>query len=221
MHLPHDDMYYDRTWFDELGAWLLQICRRYMPRSRGQLWSTGFSLFSGLCVAWAAGLATHCVVFDVTLNECLAQMLAAMLLLAAARHFLAATGMSATSALPRNKLISRTDVAPQQVVRAQVQTTNVAIPSSVPVQSSRQSSHGILQPAADARKFFHDVKKAGINVRIARTLYSAGFRSGNQVRDCEDSRLLEIDGIGQATLRKLRLQFGLTKNVAKPQSNAA
>lgn len=221
MHLPHDDMYYDRTWFDELGAWLLQTCRRYMPRSRGQLWSTGFSLFAGLCVAWAAGLATHSVVFDVTPNECLAQMLAAMLLLAAARHFLAATGMSATSALPRSKLISRTDVAPQLTTRAQVQTKAVATPPSVPTQSSRQSAHGKPLPATDPKQFFHDVKKAGINVRIARTLYSAGFRSDDQVRDCEDARLLAIDGIGHATLRKLRLQFGLPRNATKPQSNAA
>lgn len=221
MHLPHDDMYYDRTWFDELGAWLLQTCRRYMPRSRGQLWSTGFSLFAGLCVAWAAGLATHSVVFDVTPNECLAQMLAAMLLLAAARHFLAATGMSATSALPRSKLISRTDVAPQLTARAQVQTKAVATPRNVSTQSSRQSSHCKSLPATDPKKFFHDVKKAGINVRIARTLYSAGFRSGDQVRDCEDACLLAIDGIGQATLRKLRLQFGLPRNATKPQSNAA
>lgn len=221
MHLPHDDMYYDRTWFDELGAWLLQICRRYLPRSRGQLWPTGFSLFAALCVAWAAGLATHCVVSDVTPNECLAHMLAAMLLLAAARHFLAATGMSAASALPRSKLISRTDVAPQLTISAQVHTKAVVIPPSVPVQSSRQSSHGKPQPATDARQFFHDVKKAGINVRIARTLYSAGFRSGDQVRDCVDARLLAIDGIGTATLRKLRLQFGLPRNTAKPQSNAA
>lgn len=221
MHLPHDDMYYDRTWFDELGAWLLQACRRYMPRSRGQLWSTGFSLFAGLCVAWAAGLATHCIVFDVTPNECLAQMLAAVLLLVAAQHFLTATGMSATSSLPRRKLICRSDAALLPAARAQVQTKAVAIPPSVPVQPSRQSYQGKPQPATDPKQFFHAVKNAGINVRIARTLYSAGFRSGDQVRDCEDSRLLEIDGIGQATLRKLRLQFGLPRNAAKPQSNAA
>lgn len=221
MQLPHDDIYYDRTWFDELGAWFLQTGRRYMPRSRGQLWSTGFSLFAALCVAWAAGLATHCAVFDVTPNECLAQMLAAVLLLAAAQHFLMATGMSATSSLLRHKLICRTDVASQPADKTQVQTKAVALPPSVPAQSSHQNFNSKSQPASDPKQFFHAVKNAGINVRIARTLYSAGFRSGDQVRDCEDARLLAIDGIGQATLRKLRLQFGLPNQAAKPQSSAA
>ncbi len=216
MHLPHDDMYYDRTWFDELGAWLLQTCRRYLPRSRGQLWPTGFTLFAGLCVAWATGLVSHCVVFDVPSNECLAKILAAVLLLAAARHFLAATGMSATSALPRSKLISRTTTVAHPAAAPQP-----SAPTTSSCQSSRQSSHGKSPSATDPKQFFCAVKNAGINVRIARTLYAAGFRSGEQVRDCDDARLLEIDGIGQATLRKLRLQFGLPKDAAKPQSNAA
>lgn len=209
MQLPHDEMYYDRTWFDALGDWLLQTGRRYMPQRRGQLWSTGFALFAGLSVAWAAGLTTHCVVFDVSPNECLAQLLASVLLLVAARHFLAATGMSASSALPCRKLISRSESA----VTVSVQTAAVKPP--------RQGSRSKPQPVADPKKFFSAVKNAGINVRIAHTLYSAGFRSGEQIRDCDDARLLAINGIGQATLRKLRLQFGLPGNDPRPQSNAA
>ena len=218
MQLPHDDMYYDRTWFDELGAWLLQTGRRYMPRRRGQLWSTGFALFASLCVAWAAGLATHCAIFDVPANECLAQLLAAMLLLVAARHFLTATGMSASSALPRRKLIVRTVPAVTVPVQAKAAT---AIPSRAAVPSHRQGAQYKPQPVTDPKQFFRAVKNAGINVRIARTLYTAGFRCGEQIRDCDDARLLEIDGIGHATLRKLRLQFGLPGSTPKPQSNAA
>lgn len=211
-------MYYDRTWFDELGAWLLQTGRRYLPRRDGQLWSAGFAIFASLCVAWAAGLATHCVVFDASPNESLAQLIAAMLLLVAARHFLAATGMSATSALPRRKLISRTE--PAVTVPAQVKAA-VSIPPCAAAQAPRLAVQGKPQPATDPKQFFRAVKDAGINVRIARTLYSAGFRSGDQIRGCDDARLLAIDGIGQATLRKLRLQFGLHGNNSKPQSNAA
>lgn len=219
MQISPDDMYYDRTWFDELGAWLLQACQRYLPRRREQqLWTTGFTLFAGLCVAWAAGLATHCVLFDVSPNECLAQMLAAVLLLVAARHFLTVTGMCAASALPHRKLIRRADagkqVADPLLVRGKAA---VASQSSAPqlTPQRRQST------ATDSKPFFHALKKAGINVQVARTLYSAGFRSADQVRDCDDARLLAIPGIGQATLRKLRVQFGLPKRLAKPQSNAA
>ena len=95
------------------------------------------------------------------------------------------------------------------------------MPSRAAVQSPHQSSQGKARPATDPKHFFRAVKDAGINVRIARTLYNAGFRSGDQVRDCNDQRLLAIDGIGHATLRKLRLQFGLPGDVPKPQSNAA
>jgi hypothetical protein len=219
MQLPHDEMYYDRTWFDELGAWLLQTGRHHMPRRRGQLWSTGFALFAGLSVAWAAGLATHCVVFDVSPNESLAQLIAAMLLLVAARHFLAATGMSAISALSRRKLISRTEPA---VEAPDLAKAAVSIPPRASsAQDPRQGAQGRPQSVTDPKIFFSAVKDAGINVRIARTLYSAGFRSGDQIHSCDDAHLLAIEGIGQATLRKLRLQFGLPGRNPKPQSNAA
>lgn len=220
MPIPPDDMYYDRTWFDALGAWLLQTSRRYLPSRREQpLWTTGFTLFAGLCVAWAAGLATHWVLFDVSPNESLAQMLAAVLLLIAARHFLTLTGMSAASALPHRKLIRRAD-AKQQVTDAPMRVrgkTAIASPSSAapPTPQRRHST------VTASKLFFCAIKQAGINVQIARTLYSAGFCSADQIRDCDDARLLAIPGIGQATLRKLRVQFGLPKRLAKPQSNAA
>lgn len=219
MRISPDDMYYDRTWFDELGAWLLQVCRRYLPcRREQQLWTTGFTLFAGLCVAWAAGLATHCMLFEVAPNECLAQMLAALLLLVAARHFLTVTGMCAASALPHRKLIRRTNtgkpVTDPMPVHAK---TTVSSRSSVPQSAPQQRP----STAGDSRRFFQAIKQAGINVQIARTLYTAGFRSGDQVRDCDDARLLAIPGIGQATLRKLRVQFGLPKRLTKSQSNAA
>lgn len=219
MRISPDDMYYDRTWFDALGAWLLQSCHRYLPhRPEQQLWATGFTLFAGLCVAWAAGLATHCMLSDLSPNESLAQMLAAVLLLVAARHFLTLTGMSAASALPHRKLIRRADVkmhvTDPMLARGK---TAVASPSCAPQRTPerRQST------ATDSKPFFRAIKQAGINVQVARTLYSAGFRNADQVRDCDDARLLAIPGIGHATLRKLRVQFGLPKPSAKPQSNAA
>ncbi len=217
MNISHDDMYHDRTWFDELGAWLLLFCQRHVPRSRGQLWSTGFTLFAGLCVAWAAGLVTHCIFYDVAINEYLAQLLASALLLVAARHFLAATGMSASSALARHKLIRRTRSVPQSAaVQVQARTS---VTSSPRVPDGR--SKPALKSATDPKEFFRAVKNAGINVRIARSLYAAGFRSGEQVRECKDAHLLGVDGIGHATLHKLRLQFGLHRDDSKPQSNAA
>lgn len=224
MRFSHDDLYHDRTWFDELGERLVQQCQRCLPRNRAQLWTSGFALFAGLCVAWAAGLATQCVLFDLAPNQCLAQSLAAGLLLIAARHFLAVTGMSATGAMPRHKLIRRTPPQPQPEM-SPARPARTQMPSTAPVENRSHVSGSVSRPesprSADPKAFFRAVKAAGINVRIARALYSAGFRTAEQVRACEDARLLAIPGIGRATLRKLRVQFGLQQSDADPQSNAA
>lgn len=207
----HDDLYQDPTWFDALGAWCLARWQRCLPSQRARLWSTGFALFAALCVAWAAGLATHCVIHDLPWNQCAAQLLAALLLLASAQHFLAATGLSARAALPRRKLVTRTE-APAVAKTAPPATAKPHPTPAAQVAPPRDAE-------TDARQFFSAVKAAGINVRIARTLYAAGFRSAEQVRATEDARLLAIPGIGQATLRKLRLRFGLPR--ANAHSNAA
>lgn len=207
MSFRHDELYQDPTWFDALGAWCLQHCRRCLPRRRADLWTSGFALFASLCVAWAAGLATHCVVYELPFNQCVAQLAAAGMLLVAARHFLAATGASARGALPRHKLVTRSPETAAERPRAEPPIHASAIPAG---------------PAgADPQEFFRAVKTAGINVRIARALYAAGFRSAEQVRACEDARLLAVAGVGHATLRKLRVQFGLPRDAARSQSNAA
>lgn len=210
MRYPHDDLYHDRTWFDALGELLVQRARRLLPRKRASLWTTGFALFAALCVAWAAGLATQAVLFEAAWNQRVAEFLAAGLLLAAARHFLAVTGLSARHALPQRKLITRP--AQQPAAASAVAQTAAPACSEKPAQDDA---------AADAQAFFRAVREAGINVRIAQSLYAAGFRSAAQVRACSDAQLLATPGVGQATLRKLRLQFGLPQAAERAQSNAA
>ncbi|MBI5460932.1 MAG: helix-hairpin-helix domain-containing protein [Gammaproteobacteria bacterium] len=195
MQLHHDDLYQDRTWFDVLGVWLAQQGRRWLPRRPARLWSTGFALFAALCVAWAAGLATQCVLVELPAQVCLAQWLAAGLLLVAARHFLAVTGLSAASTIePHQRIERRVETVPR----------SADIPSmpSTCSPSTRQSISG------DAQQFFLAVKTAGINLRIAQALYAAGFRTAEQVRTAADAALLATPGIGPATVRKLRMQFG-------------
>lgn len=228
MHYPHDDhcderAWHDRTWFDVLGEQLMQRARRLLPRNRAYLWTTGFALFAAVCVAWAAGLAAHATLFEAAPNQRLTELLAAGLLLAAARHFLGVTGMSAAVALPRRKLIRRPITPPTPTAVAEVAATGSAQPAA-PVHRSERPAPP--DAAADAQMFFRAVREAGINVRIAQSLYAAGFRSAQQVRACSDARLLATPGVGQATLRKLRLQFGLPpssadESTAHSRSNAA
>lgn len=211
MHHPYDDLYHDRTWFDALGDWLMQRARRLLPRNRARLWTTGFALFASLCVAWAAGLATQAVLFEAAWNQRAAELLAAGLLLVAARHFLAVTGLSAR---PARKLVTR----PAEQAAAIPVTTQTPAPRRADARPQAAPS------AADnrgAQVFFRALREAGINVRIAQALYAGGFRSAAQVRACSDAQLLATPGVGQATLRKLRIQFGLPQAAEAAQSNAA
>lgn len=209
-----DNLYQDRTWFDELGERLMQQIMLRLPRADGRLWTTGFALFACVCVAWAAGLATHCVVFELSWNQSVAQLLAALMLLVAARHFLAATGLSAASTRAERKLIRRAQRRPVVIERRIEAPQAVAVNADV---SAPQPSAPV-QPKESPKAFFREVKAAGINVRIARALYSAGFHSAQQVRESSDAKLLAAPGVGKGTLRKLRLKFGLPK--APTQSNA-
>jgi hypothetical protein len=56
--------------------------------------------------------------------------------------------------------------------------------------------------------FFTGVREAGVNVTIARALFSAGIRSPQQLRRANDRQLAAIRGVGPATIGKLRARFG-------------
>jgi hypothetical protein len=224
MDFRHDELYCDRTWFDTLSARCVHHLSRCVPRNRAELWTRGFTLFAALCIAWAAGLATQCLLFDLPRNQCVAQLLAAGLLITAAQHFLAATGISARGALSRRKPVTRSITSAQAAPAQGWATAGSTPPRTGILNATVRGEKGIAVEAgasADAQQFFRAVKAAGINVRIARTLYAAGFRNAAQVRGCDDARLLAIAGIGQATLRKLRLQFGLPQSASRAHSNAA
>ena len=204
MDFHHDDWYHDRTWFDALGDWLAQHAQRWRPRQPARLWSVGFALFAALCVAWAAALATQCVLTELPPNMCLAQWCAAALLLVAARHFLAVTGMSAASTIDEEQRI-KTGVARARSAESPMRAANMAPANASSGSQAKEPEQGVGEVP---QQFFRAVKAAGINVRIAYALYAAGFRTAEQVRIAEDKALLAAPGIGPVTLRKLRAQFG-------------
>jgi hypothetical protein len=194
-----DNFYHDRTWFDELGAWLVKYAQRWRPRHPARLWSAGFAAFAALCVVWAAVLATQSVLVDQPRNESMAQWLAAVLLLVAARHFLAVTGLSAAAAIDDRWRLKGTAMRRPSI------EASARLPGAAPINAPHTAEYG---SGDDPQRFFRAVKAAGINVRIAYALYAAGFRTAEQVRVAEDGALLAASGIGPATLRKLRAQFG-------------
>ncbi len=60
------------------------------------------------------------------------------------------------------------------------------------------------RPRLAGTAFLAEVRRAGVNVRIARALYAAGVRSLGDLRRASDAELLAIRGVGQATVRRLR-----------------
>lgn len=101
----------------------------------------------------------------------------------------------------------------QQLAR-QALAQPAPIPQARPILSPRTQAARPRPPAgasADAsrqlREFFTGVRLAGINVAIARALFSAGIRTPEQVMASSDARLLRIQGVGPATLRRLRHHF--------------
>lgn len=57
------------------------------------------------------------------------------------------------------------------------------------------------------RAWLECLQAAHVSVNAAKALYSAGFRSMEELRRAEDGALLAVRGVGPATLRKLRDQF--------------
>ena len=52
--------------------------------------------------------------------------------------------------------------------------------------------------------YLRELREAGVNLRIAKTLVAAGFSSVAAVRAASDAQILRVHGIGPATLRRLR-----------------
>lgn len=55
--------------------------------------------------------------------------------------------------------------------------------------------------------FFAGVRAAGVNVAIAKALFDAGIRCDRHLCNASDEQLLDIRGVGPATVRKLRACF--------------
>lgn len=56
----------------------------------------------------------------------------------------------------------------------------------------------------DPQWFLGRLREAGLNVRVAKAVYLAGLRSEQHLRAADDAALLAINGVGPATLAKLR-----------------
>lgn len=62
-------------------------------------------------------------------------------------------------------------------------------------------------PVVQRKAYLAELRAAGVSVRIARALVSAGFSTEAAVMRASDTEILAIRGVGPATLKKIRVCF--------------
>lgn len=176
----HDNLYREPTLFDLAFAALAQRLQAWLPAGTEQRWMLAFRGQAVLFALLGLGVLLH----GLQGGTAGAQLTAV----------LGSAGLMATAHFLFN--ITRRPAA--AAVSAQPAPT-VAV-SPAPAQPAA--------PQASPRAFLNELREAGVNVRIARALYTAGVRSPDIVRNSADETLLAIRGVGPATLRRLRETFG-------------
>lgn len=182
--LNQDHLYHDATLFDQLGTWTRQQLQQRLPANTHHRWGLGFYLFGLLLGAAAMILVLRIANIELSGNAVLAHLIAAGLMFASGQYFMQ-SGRGALRPAARN----RATAAPAK-----------------PLHPAPQPA----EPAASAptsQAFLAEIRAAGVNVRIARALYTAGVRSPALLIGATDDQLLAIRGVGPATVRKLRQHF--------------
>lgn len=190
----HDNLYQEATLFDQAFAAAMHRIQAWLPARRDHRWHLALRTLAAMFVLLSAvslfqGLQNA--------NTAGAQLVAVLATggLMAMTHFLLNQCRPATT-----RKLQASAAAPAAAPASQ------ADPVPLSESASRVTS---AQPAATTpRDFLLAVREAGVNVRIAKALYTAGIRNSEAVRRSPDDTLLAIRGVGPATLRRLRETFG-------------
>ncbi len=204
--MTEHEFYADPTvfdfWQDRTGSWFCSRAAILRPYA----WSVAFS---GLAVT-LLGVAIGVLVYSVwhrldstaqpAWNQSAAQWLTVFMALLSC-HCLLGQALGAwprDRALPRRLQVVALLCAGSAAVSAG--RTPVAAPASLVTGSGQATTREI-------RTFYAGVRAAGINVTIAQALFAAGIRSAQQLRERGDAELLRIQGVGRASVRRLRVHF--------------
>ena len=180
-------LYQEQTFFDRIGYDVFRLLRRRSGPWCKPTWSEVFRVLAAVYVLSAAGLITFGCLTASTWQQGAAVFLGTAFLVLAARLF--ATLISPTPVQERGEVNRRGSAAYRQL-------------------TSRLSPAQPGPCGVAPRDFLTELRAAGVNVRIAQALYKEGLRSPQCVRQANDKRLLDIGGVGPATVRKLRERFG-------------
>ena len=205
------EFYADPTVFDywqgRASDWFCRRSRTLCPYG----WTLAFAAMAALFALTAVGVFSWSLVSRLqglaAWNQSMAQVITIMMALLACQAMLQQALQSWPAGIVMPRRLRRVirlcgwevpatalPVKPGHQTRQRVHQSNV---HKAPVEPSRQA----------IQAFFSGVRAAGVNVTMARALFSAGVRTPRQLRRASDEHLLKIRGIGPATVRKLRNYF--------------
>ena len=205
------EFYADPTVFDvwqgRASDWFCRRSRTLCPYG----WTLAFTAMAVLFALTTVGVFSWSLVSRMqglaAWNQSMAQVITIMMALLACQAML----QQALQSWPAGIVMPRR-------LRRLVRLCGWEVPATaLPVKPGHQTRRRVHQP--DDQKapvtpgrqaiqaFFSGVRAAGVNVTIARALFSAGIRTPRQLCHASDERLLKIRGVGPATVRKLRYYF--------------
>ncbi len=204
--MSEHEFYADPTvfdlWQDRTGGWFSARVARLRP----YIWCLAFSALATLLLGIALGVLGYSVYQRVESgaglgwNHSLAQWLTVLLALLACDGLLA----QALTAWPRERAFPR---RLRKLVRLCGFRAPVAAGRPAAAAPGALNTGFEAATAQEIRLFFVGARAAGVNVAIAKALFAAGIRSVSQLRAAADAQLLQIHGVGPATVRRLRSHF--------------
>ena len=200
--LEHE-FYADPTVFDHwqnsTENWLGSGLEKLSPFS----WALGFCSFASAFLLVAAGVFIDSLQHNgqgetlVLWNQALAQGVTIMLALTASTTLFG----QARKAWP-----SHISIADGLRSLTSLRSRPETLPGGVGGASSQRPANLVTDRQA-VQEFFAGVRAAGVNVTIAKALFTAGVRTSQHLNRIGDSELYAIHGVGPATVRKLRAHF--------------
>lgn len=203
--MPKHEFYADPTLFDQwqgaAGHWLCARSDKVCPFA----WVLAFTVLGAallsisvvlLGISWQNTIANGTPAW----NQSLARGVTSVAALATAQWLF----RQALDVWPR-------DVALPEIVRAAARYVGWRPRggSKTPIINAlKRTEKASPADRAAVQAFFAGVRAAGCNVSIAKALFAAGIRTPRQLLAAGDDELVAIRGVGPATVRKLRAQFG-------------
>lgn len=210
--------YRQATIFDQLWLALARALRRPAWLQGRRAWGWAFGLLAGLFGVIGAAFLLDALA-PTAGNSALASLGSALLSLGVFRHFVRCAlpllqPHGVRQRVPRVRAVEAS--ARPEPVRAaprpvgpvpapRVAQSPVRAPAEAVVPSRSRPASSLS--AAERRAYLTGLRQAGVNLRIARALVSAGYVTGDRVQRTSDAEILAIRGVGPATLRKIRAGF--------------